>query len=285
MPKPGLIIAGAIVALSVAWDVAPVLAQPATQPGDIRFEMYELDNGLRVILAPDPASTAVAVNLWYNVGSRVERPGRSGSGLTPGTRTYRFVIQDNPIGTLTSRLERDGDVWVATSTIQSPVMAQESEVRFTVSDMTPISSRSEIRQGEETILTDLQFADGRVTGRLELPEQLGGARDVDSEVPAGTLLPGMDGYVIEAADLAEGRSIALPIFEMMSGAVTTLTLQVAGTETVDVPAGTFAGYRVELTGGPQAMTMVVRQDAPHIMLVQEFVGAPVLIELESTREP
>lgn len=208
-----------------------------------------------------------------------------GERLTPGTRTYRFVIQDNPIGTVTSRLERDGDVWVATSSIQSPVMAQESEVRFTVSDMTPISSRSEIRQGQETILADLQFADGRVTGRLELPEQLGGARDVDSEVPAGTLLPGMDEYVIAAADLAEGRSIALPIFEMMSGAVTTLTLQVAGTETVNVPAGTFAGYRVELTGGPQAMTMVVRQDPPHIMLVQEFVGAPVLIELESTPEP
>jgi zinc protease len=54
--------------------------QPAAQPGDIAFERYTLDNGLRVILAPDAASTAVAVNLWYNVGSRNERPGRSGFG-------------------------------------------------------------------------------------------------------------------------------------------------------------------------------------------------------------
>ncbi len=46
--------------------------------GSIPFEMYELENGLRVILAPDPVSTAVAVNLWYDVGSRHERPGRSG---------------------------------------------------------------------------------------------------------------------------------------------------------------------------------------------------------------
>jgi zinc protease len=52
----------------------------AQQGGDIPFETYELDNGLRVILAHDPLATAVAVNLWYDVGSRHERPGRSGFG-------------------------------------------------------------------------------------------------------------------------------------------------------------------------------------------------------------
>ncbi len=46
--------------------------------GDIAFSEYTLENGLTVILAPDAGSTAVAVNLWYNVGSRHERPGRSG---------------------------------------------------------------------------------------------------------------------------------------------------------------------------------------------------------------
>jgi zinc protease len=55
-------------------------AQGASVAGDIPFEVYELPNGLRVILAPDRGSTAVAVNLWYDVGSRVERPGRSGFG-------------------------------------------------------------------------------------------------------------------------------------------------------------------------------------------------------------
>jgi len=47
-------------------------------PGDIPFEAFHLPNGLHVILAPDPGATAVAVNLWYAVGSRNERPGRSG---------------------------------------------------------------------------------------------------------------------------------------------------------------------------------------------------------------
>ena len=45
---------------------------------NIPFERYELDNGLRVILSRETSSPVVAVNLWYNVGSKNERPGRTG---------------------------------------------------------------------------------------------------------------------------------------------------------------------------------------------------------------
>ena len=37
-----------------------------------------LDNGLRVIASPDHGAPSVAVNLWYDVGSRDEEPGRTG---------------------------------------------------------------------------------------------------------------------------------------------------------------------------------------------------------------
>jgi zinc protease len=50
----------------------------AEQPVSIRFERYRLDNGLRVVLSRDASTPVVAVNLWYNVGSRNERPGRTG---------------------------------------------------------------------------------------------------------------------------------------------------------------------------------------------------------------
>jgi zinc protease len=58
--------------------MVPTAGAQQRAAGDIPFETYRLENGLRVILAPDPASTAVAVNLWFDVGSRHERPGRSG---------------------------------------------------------------------------------------------------------------------------------------------------------------------------------------------------------------
>jgi len=42
------------------------------------IEQQTLDNGLRVIASPDHGTPSVAVNLWYNVGSRHEEPGRTG---------------------------------------------------------------------------------------------------------------------------------------------------------------------------------------------------------------
>jgi predicted Zn-dependent peptidase len=44
----------------------------------IPIERFQLDNGLRVVLSPDHANPVVAVNLWYEVGSRNERAGRTG---------------------------------------------------------------------------------------------------------------------------------------------------------------------------------------------------------------
>ncbi|HEX8394753.1 MAG TPA: pitrilysin family protein [Longimicrobium sp.] len=44
----------------------------------IPIEQYTLENGLRVVLSRDDALPIVAVNLWYSVGSRDERPGRTG---------------------------------------------------------------------------------------------------------------------------------------------------------------------------------------------------------------
>jgi len=44
----------------------------------VPWERHTLANGLRVVLAPDPSAAVVAVNLWYGVGSRNERPGRTG---------------------------------------------------------------------------------------------------------------------------------------------------------------------------------------------------------------
>ena len=36
----------------------------------IPFSRHRLDNGLEVILSPDPNVPVVATNLWYRVGSR-----------------------------------------------------------------------------------------------------------------------------------------------------------------------------------------------------------------------
>src|SRR2546428_8870175 len=44
----------------------------------LSIESYFLDNGLHVVLNEDHSAPLVAINLWYHVGSKNERPGRTG---------------------------------------------------------------------------------------------------------------------------------------------------------------------------------------------------------------
>ena len=59
------------------------LATPAPLPAqetaiDIPFQRFVLPNGLTVIVHEDHKAPIVAVNVWYHVGSKNERPGRTG---------------------------------------------------------------------------------------------------------------------------------------------------------------------------------------------------------------
>ena len=48
------------------------------QAGRITYDTFALANGLRVIYSEDHSTPIVSVDVWYNTGSRNERPGRSG---------------------------------------------------------------------------------------------------------------------------------------------------------------------------------------------------------------
>lgn len=51
---------------------------PAAKDIDIPFERFVLDNGLTVIVHEDHKAPIVAVNMWYHVGSKNEKPGKTG---------------------------------------------------------------------------------------------------------------------------------------------------------------------------------------------------------------
>ncbi len=70
--------------LMAAFLVLPAVAtaekSKATAPGipNLKFEKYQLPNGLEVILSEDHRLPLVAVNLWYHVGPANEERGRTG---------------------------------------------------------------------------------------------------------------------------------------------------------------------------------------------------------------
>ena len=66
----------------LAFAVGPVpAAAPSAAPlptVDIPYQKFVLDNGLTLIVHEDHKAPVVAVNIWYHVGSKDERPGRTG---------------------------------------------------------------------------------------------------------------------------------------------------------------------------------------------------------------
>ena len=66
--------------LLIASMVAPgvVLAQGGIRPPKLNYTTAKLPNGLTVILSEDHSTPIVHLQLWYHVGSKNERPGRTG---------------------------------------------------------------------------------------------------------------------------------------------------------------------------------------------------------------
>jgi zinc protease len=62
-------------ALALTLAAAPLAAQT---PVDIPYTKFTLPNGLTVLVHEDHKAPIVAVNVWYHVGSKNERPGRTG---------------------------------------------------------------------------------------------------------------------------------------------------------------------------------------------------------------
>ncbi|MBI2187856.1 MAG: insulinase family protein [Acidobacteria bacterium] len=71
--SPWLVLAACVVA---AVALTPV--QAAVRPPKLQYQMTTLPNGLRVILSEDHSTPIVHVAVWYHVGSKNERPGRTG---------------------------------------------------------------------------------------------------------------------------------------------------------------------------------------------------------------
>jgi zinc protease len=63
---------------SLALCTVAVAATLSAQIVDIPFEKVVLDNGLTVLIHEDHKAPIVAVNIWYHVGSKNEKPGKTG---------------------------------------------------------------------------------------------------------------------------------------------------------------------------------------------------------------
>ncbi|HJU64908.1 MAG TPA: hypothetical protein VJ596_04490, partial [Gemmatimonadaceae bacterium] len=102
---------------------------------------------------------------------------------------------------------------------------------------------------------------------------------VDAEVPAGVLDDNALLAILPALKWSPTAKFTLPVFRSGQGKLQQLTLAVAGTESITVPAGTMEVYRVDVTGGDRPSTFYITTAAPHRLAKIVVSGAPLEIVL------
>src|SRR5690242_13661978 len=68
----------AVVMSAAIVGAAVAIPSAAVRPPKLQYEMTTLGNGLTVVLEEDHSTPIVHLQLWYHVGSKNERAGRTG---------------------------------------------------------------------------------------------------------------------------------------------------------------------------------------------------------------
>lgn len=189
--------------------------------------------------------------------------------------SFAVLLQGNPAGYQTSTLAKTADGYAIRTKLEiGGIMSQSTETTFGA-DLKPQRLKSSGKMQGMDLTTDVSFANGRVKGSSMVPGPAGMKTvTVDTTLAPGVLDDNMIGAVVPGLRWAPSAKFTVNAFDANAGAVRPTTLNVTGTETVTVPAGTFQVYRVEVSGQPP-LAMYVTTAAPHRVVKITPVGAPV----------
>lgn len=205
--------------------------------------------------------------------------------LAPASFEYRVVVQGNPLGQSAHRIERAAEggrqiVRLSANMNVASYVQQTDTITIDAATLAPIHVRqSGVTGGQPASLT-LDYDGMHVTGHVHVPSRTG-VRDaaVDTSLADGTLDDNELAALVLALPLASGGRWVLNAYSGGEGVVRTLTLKVSGEDSVTVPAGTFACWKVEMTGGQVPFNFYVTKAAPYLLVKYELVGQPVSFEL------
>jgi len=199
------------------------------------------------------------------------------------TDSSRVVIQGSPMGFTVSEIRRSPDslVYAERSSLANGAFQQQTTLVLEPATGVVRQVDQVTAQQGQKVETHLTYAAGRVKGTSAAPQADGSVKrfDIDTALPPGTVDENAVPFVVPALPLAPGKTFALTFFTPSENAVKVLTFKVGGPETVTVPAGTFQGFRIDVTGSRVPFTMYVGTDALRRVLKTEFVGQPFLVEL------
>lgn len=211
-------------------------------------------------------------------------PLKKGAPKAALTMTYVMLISGKPAGQITTVMTREKssagkDIMHVISTTVSDLQNGTTELAFGAPEFKPIYSRTNEKAGSMTVTTDYRYDGNRVKGSMTGLK--GEKKEIDSEVPENTLLPGMEEFAIWGTDLEKIQVFKTSVFNPATGNTETLTFTNTGVQKVKIASQDIEAYRVEMSGGAIGMVLYARREAPHVILKQEYLGEPLSIVLVS----
>jgi dipeptidyl aminopeptidase/acylaminoacyl peptidase len=199
--------------------------------------------------------------------------------LKPGTYKYDAKIAmggQQMALKLSTSIQDGGGAWSVVESADTPMGAMLDTATLEKGSLT-LKKRS-VKQGPVAI--DLDFSSGKATGTMNMNGQ-DKPISVDLDGPLFADAAGANS-VIGCLPLAEGYTTTFRNFDLQKQKVKLMQLQVAGSESVTVPAGTFDAFKVELSsvdGGPDKSTVWIAKDTRtpvKISTVMAEMGGAVL---------
>ncbi|GMR12268.1 MAG: hypothetical protein BMS9Abin29_0457 [Gemmatimonadota bacterium] len=204
------------------------------------------------------------------------------SGLEDGSWVYGLMVDGERVGELVRTLDRsdpvDPDAITLTSLMVTGPQTLRQEVTFRPSTFAPVAASFLFSAPGGEIGARSTVDDGFVQGSRTYPD--GRVEEFRVPVTAGAVMGEMLEVALWLMDHAPGMRIRVPVTQVESGATTIMSGQVLEIATIEVPAGTFQAYRIEMVSDAGEQILYARTEAPHIVLRLETRGQPLVMQLE-----
>lgn len=207
------------------------------------------------------------------------------SSIQPMTLIYSVTAQGMQVAEMTRTITREtvaGKEIVHSVSNASGMMNMNSDLKFEARSFTPLSSSMSQQGGGMEMSSTLSVSGGKVSGMVKMPQEPE-PKVIDAAMPADALLPGMDEYAMWLNDFNTTKEMKVSVFNAQSGSVVPVTVKMTGESKQKVAAGEFDVYELEMTTAQGGMKAYVRKAAPHILIKQEFLAQPIVVELKTIK--
>jgi imidazolonepropionase-like amidohydrolase len=259
-----------VLAAGKAADVIVVVGNPAADVRATR-DVRVVIRGGRVLPMETLLAAAPPVRGTRQAQPAAEAaPAPDAARLALGRVVYGVTVGTDTTGVDTMALAAEGGRLVFTETSRTPAFAMDVRAEMAVPSLAALSSDVVQEMGGNRIRARIAYADGRVTGTLEMPPAFGGATALESAFEGAVYEAATVPAVISALPLREGAVWTLPVYTAYVRAVAPYRIRVGAVETVQTGTGPVRAWKVQVTAGAFAQVLWISEAEPRWLVATEI---------------